>query len=266
MALAFAVLAFGAVLAIGGVLTVLLGDTVFDLARPSWIREVGFAAAAAGLPVFLAGLSTALPSRWWERSLLAVGVLASGVGVGLFVLWYPDQWYLSVQAPNGYAIGSYLMGVSFLAAATAGCLGEYLSERLQGGEAKAGQARKAPTDAEIQADLAWAERQGWSWGGVREDKVDVELRLTEDLEGVQMKGLGKQFVETVEAGEGDERSARSLATLRGIQPTGKDEAVEDQVGQLKALRQKKRDEEQGKRSSWRWRLMHPIQWLKGSGS
>lgn len=263
MAIAFATLAGGAVLGLLGVLIVAFGDLV--LPRPSWIRELGFAAAAAGLPVFLTGLAAALPSRWWERALVAAGLALTAVGVGLFAWWYPDQWHLTVQAPNGYAIGSYLIGTTFLAAGTAGCLGTYLIERAEGAsQAAAEGAQREVSEEEIMEDIRWAEKQGWTWGGVREDQVDVELRLQEEVEPIQFKGQGAQFLEAEEHSEPDVQNARALSNLKGIQPQRTDDDVGSQVGHLKQLKQAKREEERRKRESWSWKLTHPFQWLGGN--
>lgn len=263
MAIAFATLTGGAVLSILGVLVVAFGDLV--LPRPSWIREMGFVAAAGGLPVFLTGLTLALPSRWWERALVAGGLVSTAGAIVMFSLLYPHQWHITVQTPNGYAIGLYLLGTTFLAAGTAGCLGTYLAESVRGAAAKGarGADQREYTDEEIRRDLLWAEEQGWSWGGVRQGQVDVELRLKEDVEPIEFKGLGPAFLEHQEREEASVTSAKALTNLQGIQPERTDTDVEDQVGHLKQLRQAKRQEEQARRESWAWKLTHPFQWLGG---
>lgn len=264
MAFAFAVLAGGAVMAVLGVIVVAFGDLV--LPRPSWIRELGFVAAAGGLPVFLAGLAVALPSRWWERTLIASGLIACGGALALFVLLYPHQWHLTVQTPNGYAIGSYVLGMSFMAAGTAGCLGTYLVEKAEAATAaESKREQREYTDEEIMSDIRWAEKQGWGWGGVRSGMVDEELHIQEEVEAIQFLGKGPDVIQTTEAGEMDVTNARALANMRGVQPKDTDDdTLDSQVGNLKQLRQKKRAEEQQKRESWTWKLTHPFQWLGGS--
>lgn len=263
MALAFAVLAGGAVLALLGVIVVAFGDLV--LPRPSWIRELGFLAAAGGLPVFLTGLAIALPSRWWERTLVAGGLIACAGAVLLFAILYPDRWHLTVQTPNVYAIGSYLFGMTMLASGTAGCLGTYIIESAEARQRIAEQERqRSYSDEEIMADLRWAEKQGWSWGGVRTGKVDEQLVLKEEVEAIEFKGLGPGYHETVEAGQADVGNAKALANLQGVQPQRTDEDVHSQVGNLKELQRRKREEEAKRRESWTWKLTHPLQWLGGS--
>lgn len=264
MAFAFALLAGGAVMAVLGVIVVAFGDLV--LPRPSWIRELGFVAAAGGLPVFLAGLAAALPSRWWERTLIASGLIACGGALALFVLLYPHEWHLTVQTPNGYAIGSYVIGMSFMAAGTAGCLGTYLVEKAQAATASEDESEQRQwSDEEIMGDIRWAEKQGWGWGGVRSSMVDEELRIQEEVEAIQFLGQGPDVIQTTEAGEMDVTNARALANMRGIQPRNTDDdTLDSQVGNLKQLRQKKRAKEEQKRKSWTWKLTHPFQWLGGS--
>jgi hypothetical protein len=265
MALAFSLLAGGAVLSLLGVLVVVAGD--LSLPGSYGARQLGFAAAAAGLPVFLTGIATALPSSWWERALVAAGLALTAGAVGLFTYLYPDQWHLTVRTPNGYAIGLYVAGSALVSAGTAGCLGTYLTERARGA-ARAGEGedeRRTYSDEEIRADLRWAEEQGWNWGGVRESSVDAELRLKEDVEPMQIKGnLGQELLEEHDSTEEAVTAARSLTNLRGVQPERTEpDTLEDQVGDLKALRRRKRDERREQRQSWGWRLRHPIRWLRG---
>lgn len=264
MAFAFALLAGGAMMAVLGVIVVAFGDLV--LPRPSWIREMGFVAAAGGLPVFLSGLAVALPSRWWERTLVASGMIACAGALALFVLLYPHRWHLTIQTPNGYAIGSYLIGMSFMAAGTAGCLGTYIVEQAEAATAaKRERDQRDWSDEEIQRDIRWAEKQGWGWGGVRTGKVDEELHLKEEVEPIQFLGGGPDVVETTESGELDVTNARALANMRGVQPKNTDDdTLDSQVGNLKQLKQKRRAEESRKRESWTWKLTHPFQWLGGS--
>lgn len=264
MALAFAALAGGAVLSLLGVLVVAIGDVAVP--GTFWTRQLGFAAAAAGLPVFLTGVATALPSSWWERALVAGGLLATAGAVGLFAYLYPDQWHLTVRTPNGYAIGLYVTGATMISAGTAGCLGTYLIDRARasgaGGEGSQG---RSYSDEDIRKDLRWAEEQGWNWGGVRDSKIDAELRLKEDVEPMEIKGnVGSQLLEEHETTEEAVNAARSLTGMRGTQPKhAEPDTLEDQVGDLKALRQRKRRKREQRRQSWGWRLRHPIQWLRG---
>lgn len=264
MALAFATLVGGAVLAIAGVVIVALSDLA--LARPSWLRGLGFGSAAAGLPIFLSGLVLGLPSQWWERALVAFGFASTMVAVGIFAYLYPDQWHVTVHTPNGYAIGLYLMGITSISAGTAGSLGTYITEQMrsQAEQAKREQQRSY-SDEEIREDIRWAEEQGWTWGGVRKDKVDVELKLKEEVEPLEIKGnLGSKLLEEHGSTEEAVQAAHSLTNMRGVQPTTTErDTLESQVGDLKALRQKKRKQQQLKRQSWAWRLKHPIQWLRG---
>ncbi len=264
MALAFATLVGGAVLAIAGVAIVAASD--FVLARPSWLRGLGFGSAAAGLPLFLSGLAMALPNRWWERALIACGLLFTMGAVGLFAYLYPHQWHVTVHTPNGYAIGAYLLGVTMISAGTAGALGTYLTERVRGEQqhARADKQREY-SDEEIRADMRWAEKQGWTWGGIRKDKVDVELKLKEDIDPLAISGnLGAKLLEEHETTEDAVRAASSLTGLKGIQPTRTDQDdLAAQVGDLKALREQKRRHREAQRQSWSWRLSHPIEWLRG---
>lgn len=263
MALAFAALAGGAVLSLLGVLVVAVGDVAVP--GTFWTRQLGFAAAAAGLPVFLTGIAAALPSSWWERALVAGGLVATAAAVGLFAYLYPDQWHLTVRTPNGYAIGLYVAGTTMISAGTAGCLGTYLIERARGSAAGQGSEERSYSDEEIREDLRWAEEQGWNWGGVRNSRIDVELRLKEDLEPMQIKGnIGSQLLEEHETTEEAVRAARSLTGMRGTQPQhAEPDTLEQQVGDLKALRAKKRQKREQRRQSWSWRLRHPIKWLRG---
>lgn len=262
MAIAFATLSGGAVLSILGVIVVAFGDLV--LPRPSWIRELGFVAAAGGLPVFLTGLTAALPSRWWQRTLVAGGVISAAGGIVMFSLLYPHQWHITVQTPNGYAIGLYLAGMTMLSAGTAGSLGTYLTERVQGAVSHAeGERQRDYSEEEILADLRWAEEQGWNWGGVRKSGVDVELRLKESVEPIEFKGRGAQFLESHEEDAASAGPAKALTNLKGIQPTRTDSDVDAQVGNLKQLKERKRAKEQTKRDSWVWKLTHPLKWLTG---
>ncbi len=251
-------------LAIAGVVLVTLSDIA--LARPSWLRGLGFGSAAAGLPIFLTGIVLGMPSKWWERALVAFGFASTMIAVGIFAYLYPDQWHVTVHTPNGYAIGLYLMGVTSISAGTAGCLGTYLTEKMQVAAQQADQRRKRSySDEEIRSDIRWAEEQGWTWGGVREDKVDVELKLKEDIEPLEIQGnFGTKMLEEHETQEEAVQAAHSLTNLRGVQPTRTDsDDLASQVGDLKALREKKRRQQELQRQTWGWRLRHPIQWLRG---
>lgn len=264
LAFAFATLVGGAVLAILGVVIVAASDLA--LARPSWLRGLGFGSAAAGLPIFLSGLVMALPSKWWERALVTAGLVLTGGAVGLFAYLYPDQWHVTVHTPNGYAIGMYLSGITTISAGTAGALGTYLTERVRGASQQTrADEQRSYSDEEIRADMRWAEEQGWTWGGIRKDKVDVELKLKEDIDPLTISGnLGAKLLEEHETTEDAVRAASSLTGLKGIQPTRTDDDdLVAQVGDLKALREQKRRHQEAQRESWAWRLSHPIEWLRG---
>lgn len=256
---AFALLAGGAVLAVLGVLVVTLGD--FLLPRPSWIREVGFVAAAGGLAWFLVGFVVALPARLWLRALSATGLVVAWTGIAIFAFLYPDRWLLTAQAPNVYAIGAYLGGASMLAAAASGAVASYFIERATpAGEAAS---ERAVTDEEIAADLAWAEEQGWSWGGIREGRPDVSIRLKNETGPIRFKGRGKRVHKEMEAAQPEIAAVEALASLRGRKKDSTDSDVADQVSYLRELKQRKAAEEAAQRESWAWRLAHPIEWLKG---
>ncbi len=264
MAITLSLVVGGAVLSMFGVLLVALGDTV--LTRPSWLRELGFAATASGLPVFLVGVGFALPSRWWQRSLVGVGLLFSAIAVGLFAWLYPDQWHLTVQTPNGYAIGSYLIGVTFIAAGTAGAVGAYLIERMQLSDPEAQAEAREISEEEIEADLEWAARQGWSWGGVRPGRPDVNLVLSEEHETIEFLGQADPVITDKEFTDQDVLAAKALTSLRGRSASKRnatDSGVEDQVDFLKQLKQQKASAEAAERDSLWWKVKHPIQAIKG---
>lgn len=257
LSIAFALLAGGAALAVLGVVVVWLGDTV--LARPSWLRELGFVAAAAGLPVFLGGLVAGLPIEPWTAALGLLGFGASVAGIAIFSLLYPERWYLQVQAPNTYAIGSYLLGVSLEAAAASAALASSFVERYST-EEEGTQGPPEVSDAEVESDLAWASRQGWSWGGIPrgQDAADIQLEL-EDEEPTVVHGTGLQGRRRAEPAEATEEAAVALSGLRGQRPREEETGVADQTQQLRSL--KRTDGEQRSRSLW-WKIRHPWRWLR----
>lgn len=262
----FGAIAAGTMLAVLGVALVVLNDLAL-LTRPSWLRELGFVAAASGLPLFLAGISVTLPSSWIERGTVGTGSLLVAAGVIAFSVWYPHNWHLTVQAPNGYAIGGYLAGITLISAGTSSCLARHLVNSVRPVHKEAAEKEDGHewTDEEIRADIRWAEDQGWNWGGVREDKVDVTLRLKEDVEPMEIKGnFGQKMLEEHGSTEEAVQAAHSLTNLRGVQPQrAEKDTLEDQVGDLKKLRARKRKQREKKRQSWSWRLRHPFKWIFG---
>lgn len=263
VAAAFALVAGGVVLAILGVLVVSVGD-VF-LSRPSWLREVGFMAAASGLPVFLMGLLVGLPSSSWVKGMGVAGLLASLAGIAIFGVLYPDRWHVTVQTPNAYALGAYLLGVSALAASATAALASHMIERARSSVSQSDPGEPDPvTEEEIQADLAWASEQGWDWGGVPQRREDTRVQLKPEDEAVSFAGGGDRFVLEETSDPQTEEAVQALTRLRGTKDQATDEAVGDQVGHLRRLQEQKRAEEEAKRSSLWWKLRHPIQWWRGS--
>lgn len=261
VALALGLAAGGAVLALFGVLTVALGD--FVLPRGSWLRELGFLAAAGGLPIFLTGLVVGLPARLWTKAIAAVGLAGITVGLGLFSLWYPDQWHLTVQTPNIYAIVAYMAGISLLAAAASAQLATYFVEQARG-TGQTDEDGRPVTDEEIADDIAWAENQGWSWGGIRKSGVNAEIQLKPDAARLKFKGMGARVYAEQESAEQALQAVSALSSLRGKKDPTTDAAVGDQVANLKQLKQRQASQEAAKRETWGWKLTHPIQWLRGS--
>lgn len=259
VAIAFALLAGGAVLAVLGVLVVSLGDAV--LARPSWIREVGFIAAAGGLPVFLTGLIAGLPTRGWIAGLGLVGLAGSVAGVGIFSALYPQDWFLQVRAPNTYAIGSYLIGVSLQAAAASASVASSFVER-HGSDQPQPEGPPEVSDEEVAGDLAWAARQDWSWGGIPNSQSGIEIQLRDDdPDRATFLGGGAQVQREVLTAEDTARAASRLSGMRGKQSQRTEGAVSDQASRLRDL---KREAEAGgarDRSFW-WKLRHPLRWLR----
>lgn len=253
-------------LAVLGVGLVVLNDLA--LPRPSWLREVGFVAAAAGLPLFLMGLAVTLRSTRLERAAVGIGSLLVAGGVTAFSYWYPDAWHLTVQAPNGYAIAGYLFGVTIISAGTSSCLARHLVEAARPRQARAeGDEKREWTDEDIRKDLQWAKEQGYTWGGVPESQPQTEITLEKEVESIEFKGRGQQFMVSEEAAHTSEEGSQRLKAMRGRMEEDRTRVdpgtVDDQVGHLKQLKQQKREEERQKRQSWSWRLRHPIQWIRG---
>ncbi len=262
VAIAFALLGGGAVLAVMGVLLVALGDTV--LTRPSWLREVGFSAAATGLPLFLLGLVVGLPSRRWVAALSTLGTACVAVGVGAFVYLYPDAWYLTIQGSTAAAIGFYLFGVSALAASSAAELANYFVQRAQGtAGSEAIDENRPVTDAEIYDDLRWADKQGWSWGGIRGGRSEQSVTLKDDIGPVGFSGRGKRFILEEEGIEQPAQAVQALQALRGTKKPTTDSDVDNQVAYLKELKSKQASRQEARQESFWWKLTHPIQWLRG---
>jgi hypothetical protein len=264
----FGAIAAGVVLAVLGVALVVLNDTAL-LTRPSWLRELGFVAAATGLPLFLAGISVTLPSSWFERGAVAIGSLLVGGGVIAFSVWYPHNWHLTVQAPNGYAIGAYLAGITTISAGTSSCLARHLVNSVRPVHKEAAEAEDGRewTDEDIRSDIRWAEQQGYTWGGLPENQPQTEITLESSVESVEFKGQGDQVLVSEEAAHTSEEGSQRLKAMRGRMNEDRtrvdDGTMDEQVGHLKQLKARKRAEEQEKRSSLGWKLRHPIQWLRG---
>lgn len=254
-------------LAVLGVALVVLNDTAL-LTRPSWLRELGFVSAAAGLPLFLVGISVTLPSSWIERGTVSTGSLLVAGGVIAFSVWYPHNWHLTVQAPNGYAIGAYLVGITAISGGTSSCLARHLvnSVRPVHKEAAADDSREW-TDEEIRSDIRWAEEQGYTWGGLPESQPQTEITLESSVDSVEFRGRGEQFLVSEEAVETSEEGSQRLKAMRGRMEDDRTRVdqgtMDEQVGHLKQLKERKRAEREEKRSSLGWKLKHPIQWLRG---
>jgi len=267
MAIAFAVVAGGLALAVLGVGIVALSDTALE--RPSWLREVGFVAASAGLPLFLMGLAAALPSNRLERATVGVGSLLAAASIVAFSYWYPNAWHLTVQAPNGYAIVGYLFGLTMISAGTSACIGTHLAHvaRARGEAGKLeDEGPTEPSEAEIRRDLEWAKRQGWTWGGVPENRPHAELTLEDATERLEFKGRGDRVLTEETSVEEDVQSAHSLKALQGRlneERTSTDDDVAAQVDDLKQFKSKQQKKREEQRNSWAWRIRHPLKWLSG---
>lgn len=251
-------------MAILGVALVVLNDVA--LPRPSWLREVGFVTAAAGLPLFLMGLAVTLPSTKLERGAVGLGSLMVAGAVSAFSVWYPDAWHLTVQAPNGYAIGGYLVGMTLISAGTSSCLARHLIESARPvAQAEAEDEQRDWSEADVREDIRWAEKQGWTWGGIPQARPQTQITLEDDVERVEFKGQGKQFVTTEESVEQPKRGSEQLRAMRGRleeDRSSTDSDVEAQVGDLKELQRRKQQQQQKRQQSWAWRLKHPIKWLR----
>lgn len=262
----FAAIAGGIVLAVLGVGLVVLNDLA--LPRPSWLREVGFVSAAAGLPLFLMGLAITLRSTRLERATVVLASFLIAGSLTAFSFWYPDAWHLTVQAPNGYAIGGYLVGITVISAATSSCLARHLVDSarpVRGAEAEGDE--REWTDADIREDIRWAEEQGYTWGGVRKGRPGTEITLEREVAPIEFKGRGAQFLVSEEGVETSQEGSQRLKALQGRMDEDRTRVdpgtVDEQVGHLKQLKQRKRAEERERRNSWWWRLRHPIKWLRG---
>lgn len=267
----FGAIAAGTMLAVLGVALVVLNDLAL-LTRPSWLRELGFVAAASGLPLFLAGISVTLPSSWIERGTVGTGSLLVAGGVIAFSVWYPHNWHLTVQAPNGYAIGGYLAGITMISAGTASCLARHLVNSVRPIHKEAAEKKEGHewTDEEIRSDIRWAEQQGYTWGGIPENQPQTEITLESSVETVEFKGRGEQYLVSEEALHTSEEGSQRLKAMRGRMDEDRTRVdqgtMDEQVGHLKQLKQRKRAEERDKRSSLGWKLTHPIRWLRGPDS
>ncbi|MDX1611168.1 MAG: hypothetical protein R3185_02280 [Candidatus Thermoplasmatota archaeon] len=263
LAIAFAMIAGGSALALMGVALVGLGDLF--LPRPHWLRELGFIAAAGGLPLFLYGFVVGMPTRTWVTALSVTGLTGVAVGVGLFSWLYPDQWYLTLRQPNVYAIGPYLFGVSALAASAAAELALTMAETVvpAGARVDDEDLTRPVTDEEIAQDLAWADRQGWSWGGIRDTGIEANVRLKDDVGPLRFQGRGKRVIKEAEATREPLIAAEALSALRGTKKPDTDTAVNDQVAFLKELKAQQAERQAAQQESIWWKLTHPGEWFRG---
>jgi hypothetical protein len=263
----FGAIAAGTMLAILGVALVVLNDMAL-LTRPSWLRELGFVAAASGLPLFFLGVTITLPSSMYERAAVGIGSLTGAAGVIAFSVWYPHNWHLTVQAPNGYAIGSYLVGVTTLAGGTSSCLARHLVNSVRPVHKEQAETEEGRewSDEDVRADIRWAEKQGYTWGGIPDSQPQTEITLENQVEAVEFKGRGDQVLVSEESAQTSEEGSQRLKAMRGRMDEDRSRVdqgtMDEQVGHLKQLKAKKRREEQRKRQSLSWKLRHPLQWLR----
>jgi hypothetical protein len=217
-----------------------------------WIREIGFALGAIGLPLVLVAVVVLLPAD--RRAVYAsVGGFAIVLAaIGLFLWTYPSNWNYGTPDYSLHGVTIYAVGLISVLAATGTALVGYHIERVEGGAGTAGDSDDGPgsagadsaaTEAQVQQDIdeAMAETE-ISWGGV--EKVDTE-RLTitpgDHLEGQTLD----QASAKVHRSSGIDDQLSALKGMKGgEQRTDSGSGVDEQAAALKELReQKQRDAE-----------------------
>ncbi|MGM0591680.1 MAG: DUF7139 domain-containing protein [Halobacteriota archaeon] len=255
---------FGGI-ALGGVgilIFLLSGVVTADPAFVYALREIGFAAAAAGLPVALLGIVVLLPGDTRMTYAAVAGLVVCGAAVALFVATYPEQWNVGGGAGDYSAEGVavYAVGLVAVVGSTAAALVGHQVERAAGGpvatEADA-DAQETVTDEDVERDIEEAmSNVELSWGGV-EKRDGKRLQLnTEVVDEVDRTGFENATAKTARANGGEVDDA--VAGLRQLRGEGNETAsgsgTDDQTNALRELREQKRAEEAAKPDGWLARL------------
>jgi len=210
---------------------------------PQGLRELGGVLGGAALVALLWGILAGLPAPRVMRGVALAGVAVAAVGIAAFSWAYPERWAKpGVPDMMVPVLGTYVLGLVLLVAATAGALVANFVERMQARERLRKELGREPTDEEIRADIELAMRRyPVTWGGIAADKgrgIQVHVEDIPPEWRAALPKMGKRTEAPQELTAVDQavdrlRDFRGGRMRRERQPVG---GVGDAAAALNALR------------------------------
>lgn len=242
-AVVFAALALS-LFAAGTLLYGIRNGGYFGLAQP------GYLLGMLSIPLALVSITVLLPNERRVEWVGAVGAILTLVAAGIFLWYYPGQWFEFGTTQTLIVVGTYAVGLAVVTASTGAALVAYRLEQA-----------RAPLPSEIESDESDAERSiseerirsdidqamsevDLTLGGIEREE-NRRLEFTADFgDQSEFRGTDVEAERTVSPG-GVDTNVEGLRQLKsdGPQPQTSGSTVDDETAALNELkRQKEQDE------------------------
>lgn len=242
-AVVFAVLA----LALFATATSLYGiraDGYFGLAQPAYLLGM------LSIPLALVSITVLLPNERRVEWVGAAGTAVTLLAAGVFLTYYPDQWFEFGTTQTLIVVGTYAVGLAVVTASTGTALVAYRLEQARAPlpsevGAQEDAAEESISEERIQSDIDEAMSEvDLTLGGIEREE-NRRLEFTADLgdEG-EFRGTDVEPEKTVSPG-GVDNNVEGLQQLKSGEPQAQtsESTVDDETAALNELKkQKERDE------------------------
>jgi hypothetical protein len=242
-AIAFAVLAVSLFAAATSLYGIREGG-YFSLAQPAYLLGM------LSIPLALTSVTVLLPNERRVEWVGAAGTVVTLVAAGIFLLYYPDQWFEFGTTQTLVVVGTYAVGLAVVTASTGAALVAYRLEQARAplpSEIQAGQddAEEGISEEQIRSDIDEAMSEvDLTLGGIEREE-NRRLEFTADLgdEG-EFRGTDVEPEKTVSPG-GVDTNVEGLQQLKSGDPKAQtsESTVDDETAALNELKKRKEQDE-----------------------
>jgi hypothetical protein len=216
----------------------------FGLAQPAYLLGM------LSIPLSLLSITVLLPNERRIEWVGAAGTAVTLVAAGIFLRYYPGQWFEFGTTQTLVVVGTYAVGLAVVTASTGTALVAYRLEQARAPlpseiEPEEDDAGESISEEQVRSDIDQAMSEvDLTLGGIEREE-NRRLEFTADLgDKGEFRGTDVEPEKTVSPG-GVDRDVEGLQQLKSGDPQAQtsESTVDDETAALNELKKKKEQDE-----------------------